>query len=72
MIIINMHHFCQGRVLSRNICLGGKLRRGHSPRRQTSGGSGGSPPDNFEFQVARDAIQRNIRFIFLKNMRCTN
>ena len=37
-------------VLSRNICLGGKLRRGHSPRCQTSGG------ENFEFQIARDAI----------------
>ena len=57
------------RVLSRNICLGGKLRRGHSPRRQTSGGSGGSPPGkmlNFrspetQFRVIKGSL-------FLKNI----
>ena len=52
------------RVLSRDFCLGEKLRRGHSPRRQTSGRSGGSPPENVEFQIARDTIQSNIMFMF--------
>ena len=47
-----------GRVLSRNFCLGGGGSSGEGTARgaRLVGGSGGSPPENFEFQIARDAI----------------
>ncbi len=47
-----------GRVLSRNICLGGSSRED----RLVGGGVWGFSPENFEFHFARNEIQSNIRF----------
>ncbi len=53
MLVLQSIPYCY-RVLSRNICLG-KLSR-------LVGGVCGFSPENFEFQIARNAIQSNIRF----------
>ena len=73
-IYILMRHVCEGfvsltRVLSRNFCLGGKLRRGHSPRCQTSGGSRGS----LNFRSPETQFRAIKGSFFLKNtVRCTS
>jgi len=50
------HQIKTSRVLSRNICLGGSSGKGTAQDGRLVVGSGGSPPENFEFQIARDAI----------------
>ena len=58
---VSNHHNFEVRVLSRNFCLGEKLRQEYSPRRQTRGA------ENFELQSTRDTIYIELLSFFFLN-----